>query len=690
MLTIISRFSILSTLLLSLAFFAISPVTAFAQSSQAQMSQQFGKGHPRFSRDLPPGRLKNRLESLPPQAAAAAMKALQEIEFTGGDLETLRLDDRGGVYFEDTLLPDAALVEQAAAATTPALAVPSTTLADAFKLHSRPGASKTVFIDFDGHVFSNTAWGNGTYSAQPYDLDGNGATFNDTERSRIAEIWHRVAEDLSPFNIDVTTEEPASFDRYTGRILVTRDVDKNGRNMPGAGAGGVAYVDKFGVPDYHTYWSPALVFYNNLAGGLESFVAEAASHEFGHNLGLSHDGSSGANATSYYGGHGSGLVSWAPIMGNSYYNNVTEWSKGEYPDANQTQDDLAIIQSKLGLRPDDHGDAIGSGTALVVGSDGSVVSSNPELDPENILPENKGIINSRADVDVFTFSTGAGTLSLTVQPAWDAFYEGNYRRGANLDIRLELRNSSGGLVTSNNPSADTSATISANIAAGTYHLFVSGEGTGSLSTGYSDYASIGEYFINGTVPPGGDGGGADTTPPNPNPMTWASAPAAMGETAISMTATVATDETSSVEYNFRCIAGGSGCSNSGWISSNNYTANGLVADTSYTFNVIARDQANNVTTASPSSSARTNAPPPPTANITLVLSTNSRHSKVNIIWSGATGTKVEIYRNGSNFKRTANDGAWADKNVAKGNTYFYRLCERGSKTVCSAELPITL
>ena len=169
-----------------------------------------------------------------------------------------------------------------------------------------------------------------------------------------------MAEDLAPFDIDVTTEEPSSFDRYTGHVLITHTVDATGKQMPSNGGGGVAYVNVFGRSDYHSYYSPALVYYDHLGNGGQTYVAEASSHEFGHNLGLSHDGAN--PSTQYYQGLGSGLVSWAPIMGNSYYNNVTEWSKGEYPDANQTQDDLAIIEGKLGYTPDDHGDTFATAT----------------------------------------------------------------------------------------------------------------------------------------------------------------------------------------------------------------------------------------------------------------------------------------------------------------------------------------
>jgi len=667
------------------AFVAISPVALFAQLDQSTASLQLGKGYPKSAEELPSSPFKQLLDKLSPEANARAIKWLQEFEFTGADLQTLRVDSEGGVYFQDTLLPPAN-AENEADTNAVTTQVPASTLANAFKLHSLPGAPNVVFLDFDGHVFSNTAWGSGSFSALPYDLDGNKNNFSDTERERIVEIWHRVAEDLAPFDIDVTTEEPDGFDRYTGRVLVTRDVDANGKSLPGRGAGGVAYVGVFGASNYHTYFSPALVYFNNLAGGGESYVAEASSHEFGHNLGLSHDGKGGSNPVDYYSGHGSGLVSWAPIMGNSYSKNVTEWSKGEYSNANQKQDDLAIIQGKLGPNPDDHGDTTGAGTNLVVAGNGSVVSSNPELDPDNLLPENKGIINTRNDVDVFTFAAGTGPINLTVTPAWDAFYPGTSRRGANLDIKLELRNSSGSLVKSNDPSTDTQATISTSVSAGTYHLFVSGVGKGNLSSGYSDYASLGQYYINGSITAAS---GSDITAPNPNPMSWASDPTATGQTSIAMTASVATDETSSVQYNFRCVAGDSACVSSGWQSSTSHTATGLTPGTGYTFNVVARDAALNTTTASPSVTATTDSEPGTSPDIDLTVSVNGRKTKIKVRWSGATGEKVEIYRDGSFHKRTRNDGKWNDKNFTVGNTYIYRVCEKGSTTVCSDEKSVT-
>jgi hypothetical protein len=84
----------------------------------------------------------------------------------------------------------------------------------------------------------------------------------------------------------------------------------------------------------------------------------------------------------------------------------------------------------------------------------------------------------------------------------------------------------------------------------------------------------------------------DTTPPTPNPMTWAAPPAPSSSTAISMTATTATDAASPpVQYEFEFVSGGSGGTSSGWQSPTQYTDTGLAPDTTYTYRVRARDSA---------------------------------------------------------------------------------------------------
>ena len=666
----------LSLLVISLTLF-ISSASTFAQSDQGKSSRVFGLGQPHSTQDLPPGQLKRRLESLPPQASARALHWLQGFSFPEADLETLQVDDEGGVFYGDTLLPDPEQIENAQSGPTLPEEAPVATLDDAFLLHSRPGAANVVYIDFDGAVITGTAWNDvhAQLDAKAFNVEGDAASFSAAERTRIVDIWHRVSEDLAAYDIDVTTEEPAVFNSNTGTILVTHSVDAQGNLIQCDSCGGVAYVNVFGRSNYHTYYSPALVFFDKLGSGNQTYVAEASSHEFGHNLGLSHDGD---DANGYYSGHGSGLVSWAPIMGNSYYNNITEWSKGEYANATQQQDDLAIIDGKLGYLADDHGDSVAGATALAVDLDGSVVSSNPELDPHNTLTENKGVINSSSDVDVFSFVAGAGPLNLTVTPAWDAFYRTTSRRGANLDIKIELLDLNGAFILSDNPVADTSASISTTVSAGTYHLTVTGVGNGSPSTGYSDYNSMGQYFINGSIA----AAAADETAPEPDPMTWASGPAAMGQFSISMTASTAIDETSAVEYNFICVTGGSGCSSSGWQSSSSFTATGLSASTSYTYQVKARDQADNQTGSSDSASATTASPPPPPAAPTDLTAVAASETAIDLNWTdnadNETAYRVERSAAGqNNYSTIANLGvdanSFSDGGLLASTSYDYRV-----------------
>jgi hypothetical protein len=78
----------------------------------------------------------------------------------------------------------------------------------------------------------------------------------------------------------------------------------------------------------------------------------------------------------------------------------------------------------------------------------------------------------------------------------------------------------------------------------------------------------------------------DITPPNPDPMTWASPPAAVDSTSITMTAATAWDA-SGVEYYFECTSGGG--HDSGWQSSKTYVDSGLSSGTTYTYRVKARD-----------------------------------------------------------------------------------------------------
>jgi subtilisin-like proprotein convertase family protein len=361
------------------------------------------------------------------------------------------------------------------------LPLPALDLTKTFSLNSLPGANHTIYLDFNGHTTTGTAWN--TYSGKSsivtpaFDLDGNTASFSATELERIQYIWQRVVEDFSPFNVNVTTQEP-TLDRLiksgtTDTAWGVRvAIGGSSFDWFGAGAGGVAYVGSFN-------WNsdtPTFVFSTQTLSD-EKYTADAISHEVGHTLGLNHDGRT-IPSEEYYDGHGSGETGWGPIMGSGYYQNLTQWSKGEYLAANNTEDDLAIIttQNGFGYRVDDTGNTLATAKALTVS--GTAVSAN-------------GIIERNTDVDFFSFTTGAGPISLTVTPSG---------RSPNLDILAQLYNASGVLVASSNPADFLAASISATVGAGTYYLKVDGVGKGDpLGTGYTDYGSLGQYAITGSI-----------------------------------------------------------------------------------------------------------------------------------------------------------------------------------------------
>ena len=359
---------------------------------------------------------------------------------------------------------------------------------------SNPGAPGVILLDFDGHTTSGTIWNSNFNGGQPIVSPAPPLT-----DAQIIETCKRVAEDFSPFTITVTTSEAvyqAAAQNQRIRVVISPYWEWYGS------AGGVAY--------YHSWsWSgdtPVFVFSSKLSNS-PRFIAEASSHEVGHSVGLMHDGC-GVDNVAYYRGHGT----WAPIMGVGYYKTVTQWSKGEYFNANNTQDDLAIMRNYAGIdyRSDLHGNSIGEAADL--GVTGSSISDS-------------GIIETSSDVDFFGFDTGAGSITLAIVAA---------SPGGNLNIKATLYTAAGAVVATSDSTSTINATISSpSISGGRYYLAV--EGTGELDpleTGYSAYGSIGQYTITGTIVEPGDGD------PEPTPtVTPTASPTATPQPTPSPTAT---------------------------------------------------------------------------------------------------------------------------------------------------------
>jgi hypothetical protein len=423
-------------------------------------------------RDTPGRTALDQVRSRLPELAARNGQSTGQLEHTLATDKTSWLDRDGRLFFTDPAVP---LAQRDDAPSKK----PSAALAGAFDLHSKPGSNRVLYLDFTGHVLTGTAW-NASKGIDPvnitaYDTDGNPGSFSAAEQAVVTETWQRVAEDYAPFDIDVTTQDPGTAainrssstdNQYGTRVLV----DPTSWYQSGCGCGGVAYV---GVIDSanNGYHQPAFVFTRGVGNGAKN-IAEAASHEAGHNLGLGHDGTS---SVGYYQGHGA----WAPIMGVGYYRAISQWSKGEYSAANNTQDDFAVAgQNGVGIRAADHGTSLATATAISLGQTVS------------------GVNASLADVDYFKFTVAAGTYTITANAA---------PVGANLDIQLTLFNGSGGVLGTYDPASGQSnagtptgmgASTRWTLNGGTYYVRVDDIGYGNpLNTGYSTYGSAGAFTL---------------------------------------------------------------------------------------------------------------------------------------------------------------------------------------------------
>jgi PKD repeat protein len=454
------------------AAFLFVMFAALTAMVDAQQISKFSKGIVRQQAAI------NKLSGRLPAVAQKYGKTPNELRRVLLEDPTLYVDSTDRLLYIDPAVEQSEQTEDAADLSSVPLAGPFPN-SQTFALHSRPGSSRVIYLDFNGHVTSGTAWnsqftGGQPINSAPFSIDGDPNSFNQQEQDAIQYIWQRVAEDYAPFDVDETTEDPgdaaiirsSSSDQYYGARAVISPKDFVG------GIGGVAYVGVFNYPG--AAYKPAFVMSSNL-GNSEKSIAEATSHEVGHNMNLAHDGTP---SSGYYLGHGD----WAPIMGAGYYRSVSQWSKGDYPGANNFQDDLAVMQNYgISLIADDYGDTNGGATVL---SESSVNVS--------------GLITTRNDVDVFRFSIGSGNISLNIHPA---------PRGANLDIQAQISDAQGNVIATSNPSG-LSAGFNQFLSGGVYFLTIDGVGAGDFYTGYTDYASVGQYNITGTLP-----GGNSSQPP---------------------------------------------------------------------------------------------------------------------------------------------------------------------------------
>ncbi len=426
------------------------------------------------------------------------------------DDPAVRVGEGGRLYYADPARPVAPSARETPRARALRTA-PLTLDDDTFRLHSRPGAARVIFLDFDGHDVRRTAWNSEGWPSgfwPGFSLDRDRDEFSAQERAVVREVWQRVAEDYAPFDVDVTTEDPGEAaltrssrrDQHFGMRVVVTDTTASpvlrraARTVCG-GCAGLAWMDVFDEPDNARY-QPALIFADQLRQDPWQ-IAETISHEVGHTFGLVHDGD-------HRGSYHLGTPPWSPIMGAGAAG-LSQWSRGEYAGARNVdakrrriplQDDLAVIAAMTGWVRDDHGDSSQSATALGGGATQTV----------------SGTIGRTGDVDVFALTrTCDAPATIRATPA---------AVGANLDVWLRVRDARGRVLADANPTATgerwspvvhgLDAAVELASVRGTSYVEVRGGSQGSPATGWSSYGSLGAYTLTVTTC-------AETARPGPPP-----------------------------------------------------------------------------------------------------------------------------------------------------------------------------
>ena len=387
---------------------------------------------------------------------------------------------------------------------------PTVNATSAFQLHSRLGASKVLYLDFNGHTTPAGVGGwSGTAIVTPaFQLTGTTSPTDQLNLNAIRDIWLHVAEDFSAWDIDVTTEQPPTTARgqrcvIGGSVMTWLGV---------SGVMGVAHVGSFGGAingnDDNNF-----VFIDNNYPSMKPTTSNVevtilcVAHEVGHTVGLQHWGETASGTgLSYTGGHTvtghTGITSVCPIMGNSGLVgwpsacNLNQWSKGDYPFSNIVQDDIATISTFASKVADDHGNTLATATVV----SGTSIAGG-------------GIISDSSDVDLMKITAGVGALTLTVTPHL------KYRNyNGNLKVGLSLLNASGTAVAGSYSLSGMGATLTYAIpTGGTYYIKVNGLGydptkgtsqvptntgvTGTIigtTAGFTNYGSLGRYGITGS------------------------------------------------------------------------------------------------------------------------------------------------------------------------------------------------
>ncbi|MCB8925693.1 MAG: Ig-like domain-containing protein [Ardenticatenaceae bacterium] len=118
----------------------------------------------------------------------------------------------------------------------------------------------------------------------------------------------------------------------------------------------------------------------------------------------------------------------------------------------------------------------------------------------------------------------------------------------------------------------------------------------------------------------------------------------------------------------------------GWSASWDTTT---ASDGAHSITAVATDTANQ--TGSNNISVTVNNAPPSSISLSVNAYKVSGRKFADLTWSGASGTNVDVYYNGTLYTTTANNGAYTTNSLGRGGgTWSFQICETGSTTTCSA------
>jgi hypothetical protein len=292
--------------------------------------------------------------------------------------------------------------------------------------NSRLGAPKTLHLDFNGsspfdwHDTRAHGAGDDDNLIPAFSIDGNVFDFSQPELDAIEAIYKQVAEKFSPFNINVTTVAPPNYNDgaavqmiFSGKKTDWYDPDNEKES------GGVAIYDAFLDDDFE---NNGFVFTDDaipdgsttLSDATRHYIAETAAHEAGHMFRLHHQSDVNPDL-SIRDPYSDGNATTAPIMGGSSQNANRGkrgiWQRG--PSSKQDGDDhvfdgeqhdFAILQSVLGLAPDDAPEGVFR--SLLIDQTTGLVAANQ-----------KGVIEAEGDADQFLFRAISTVANFSVKNA---------------------------------------------------------------------------------------------------------------------------------------------------------------------------------------------------------------------------------------------------------------------------------